>query len=357
MYHSFLQLWLRLVWKGFACSGICPYFRHLWHTGDCQSLVVEKIPLWPCGVALEIAHLRKKTEHGSKSFIKGKKTFTSQVKVFFRREQEIIKGTSWLSGRKENSRMDVALLLEYGWVLLVLIALEGILAADNALVMAVIVKHLPAEKRRKALFYGLAGAFIFRFASLFIISYLVDIWQLQALGALYLIYLSLNHVVKRFVQNKEQEKKQPKKKKQAGFWMTVLKVELADIAFAVDSILAAVALAVTLSPTPLPPIGGLDGGKFLVILAGGMVGLIIMRFAASYFVTLLHQRPGLETAAFLVVGWVGVKLAIYTLAHPRLGYLPLHFPESTGWEVTFWSVLIFIFASAWFLSGKKKEPA
>lgn len=63
--------------------------------------------------------------------------------------------------------MDVALLLEYGWVLLVLIALEGILAADNALVMAVMVKHLPDDQRKKALFYGLAGAFVLRFGSLF----------------------------------------------------------------------------------------------------------------------------------------------------------------------------------------------
>ncbi len=61
------------------------------------------------------------------------------------------------------SFMDAALLLEYGWVLLVLIGLEGILAADNALVMAVMVKHLPEEKRKKALFYGLAGAFVLRF--------------------------------------------------------------------------------------------------------------------------------------------------------------------------------------------------
>ncbi len=53
--------------------------------------------------------------------------------------------------------MDVSLLLEYGWVLLILIALEGILAADNALVLAIMVKHLPEEKRKKALFYGLAG--------------------------------------------------------------------------------------------------------------------------------------------------------------------------------------------------------
>src|SRR3954465_4869596 len=81
-------------------------------------------------------------------------------------------------------KMDVALLLEYGWVLLVLIGLEGVLAADNAVVMAVMVKHLPDDEQRKALFYGLLGAFVFRFATLFLISFLADVWQVQAIGAL-----------------------------------------------------------------------------------------------------------------------------------------------------------------------------
>ena len=56
--------------------------------------------------------------------------------------------------RKRNggNGLDFALLLEYGWVLLVLIGLEGILAADNALVMAVMVKHLPENKGRRLYF-------------------------------------------------------------------------------------------------------------------------------------------------------------------------------------------------------------
>lgn len=252
--------------------------------------------------------------------------------------------------------MDASLLLEYGWVLLVLVALEGILAADNALVMAIMVKHLPEEKRKKALFYGLAGAFIFRFGSLFLISFLVDVWQLQAIGAIYLLFISINHIVKRYVKKGDHEKvKEADGKKGSGFWMTVLKVEVADIAFAVDSILAAVALAVTLPTTTLPKIGGLDGGQFLVIFAGGIMGLIIMRFAATWFVKLLNTRPGLETAAFAIVGWVGVKLAVYTLAHPELGIINEHFPESKVWKITFWVVLLGIAVSGWFLSKNKEQ--
>jgi YkoY family integral membrane protein len=250
--------------------------------------------------------------------------------------------------------MDTTLLFEYAWVLLILIALEGILAADNALVMAVMVKHLPEEKRKKALFYGLAGAFVFRLASLFLISFLVDVWQVQAIGALYLIFLALNHVFRKFVMQ-QGKKEKVEKKNQSGFWMTVLKVELADIAFAVDSILAAVALAVTLPRTNLPAIGGLDGGQFLVIFSGGLIGLIIIRFAANYFVNLLHRRPGLETAAYLVVGWVGVKLAIYTLSHPEIGYLPEAFVKSPTWKITFWGVLLALFIGGWFLSKEGSD--
>ncbi|RLL48294.1 hypothetical protein D8M04_03195 [Oceanobacillus piezotolerans] len=245
------------------------------------------------------------------------------------------------------------IIFEYAWVLLLLVALEGLLAADNALVLAIMVKHLPEEKRRKALFYGLAGAFVFRFASLFIISFLVDVWQIQAIGALYLLFIAINHIVRKLYFNKEKETS--KEKKQSGFWGTVFKVELADIAFAIDSILAAVALAMTLPSTNLPQIGGMDGGKFLVILTGGLIGVIIMRFAANLFVKLLQSRPGLEIAAFAIVGWVGVKLSVLTLGHKDIAIIPYDFAHSTEWKIFFYTVLIGIAAAGWFLTKEKKE--
>lgn len=252
--------------------------------------------------------------------------------------------------------MEFALIMEYMWVLLLLIGIEGLLAADNALVLAIMVKHLPEEQRKKALFYGLAGAFVFRFGSLFAISFLVNVWQVQAIGALYLLFIAANHIFRKIIVKKESDKAKPKtEKKPSGFWPTVLKVELADIAFAVDSILAAVALAVVLPNTPLPNIGGLDGGKFLVIFAGGLIGLIIMRFAAGFFVKLLHRKPGLEIAAFMIVGWVGVKLSVYTLSHPALGVLSESFAKSPQWKISFYAVLLLIAAGGWFLSKDKEE--
>lgn len=253
--------------------------------------------------------------------------------------------------------MDAQLLIEYGWVLIVLVGLEGILAADNALVLAIMVKHLPDDQRKKALFYGLAGAFVLRFASLFVISFLVDVWQVQAVGALYLLFISANHLYQRFKRKSLETEQKEKEKKNSGFWVTVVKVEFADVAFAVDSILAAVALAVALPATSLPNVGSLDGGQFLVVFAGGMIGLIIMRFAANVFVRILHERPGLEVAAFVIVGWVGIKLVVSVLAHDAVHILSHDFAHSLGWKLTFYIVLIGIALAGWFLSSVQKVEA
>lgn len=246
-----------------------------------------------------------------------------------------------------------AILLEYLWVLLVLVALEGLLAADNAVVMAVMVKHLPKEQQKKALFYGLVGAFVFRFAALFMITLLVDVWQIQALGAAYLLFIAFKHI---YDQRKGKEHSlEPEATKGSGFWMTVLKVELADIAFAVDSMLAAVALAMTLPHLGALEIGGINGGQFGVMLAGGIVGIIIMRFAAHKFVKLLEKYPQLETTAFVIVGWVGVKLTVLTLAHKDLGILPYDFAHSAEWKLIFWAVLLGIVAVGALISVKKNK--
>ncbi|WP_378955161.1 TerC family protein [Pelosinus sp. sgz500959] len=245
--------------------------------------------------------------------------------------------------------MDFTIIAEYGWMLVILIFLEGILAADNACVLGVMVKHLPVEERKRALMYGLAGAFVFRGVSLFAISMLIEWWQLQAVGAFYLIFLSLHHVYKSYLHQNEAAGK-PVFAEGSSFWSTVIKVEIADIAFAADSILAAVALAVSLPRTSLPHIGGLDGGHFLVVFSGGFIGLVFMRFAAQWFVDILLRKPGLETAAYLLVGWVGVKLGIYTLSHPGVGWLEAEFSGSVEWKLIFWIGFFLICSGGWFLS-------
>ncbi|MBG9596694.1 membrane protein [Bacillus mycoides] len=245
--------------------------------------------------------------------------------------------------------------LEYAWALLILIGLEGLLSADNALVLAVIAKHLPEEEKKRAINYGIIMAFVFRFAALFAISFIANVWQIQAIGAAYLLYLGLKHVIQAQFGKGNQNIHKDDEKKAAGksYWFTVGKIALADLAFAIDSILAAVALALGLPDSPLDDFGGMDGGQFIVVLLGGIAGLILIKFAATWFVGLLEKRPALETTAYAMVAWVGVKLAVITLAHEDIGILNHDFPHSTTWTLIFYGVLVAIALIGWFAPGNK----
>lgn len=247
--------------------------------------------------------------------------------------------------------------LEYAWALLILIGLEGLLSADNALVLAVIAKHLPEEQKKRAINYGIILAFIFRFAALFAISFIANVWQIQAIGAAYLLYLGLKHVIKALYRkdNKNTHKDDEKAITGRGFGLTVGKIALADLAFAIDSILAAVALALGLPDSPLDDFGGMDGGQFIVVVLGGVAGLVLIKFAATWFVKLLEKRPALETTAYAIVAWVGVKLAIITLAHKDIGILDPHFPHGTLWTMIFYGVLVGIALIGWFAPSNKSK--
>ncbi|MFD0767882.1 TerC family protein [Bacillus sp. CGMCC 1.60114] len=179
-----------------------------------------------------------------------------------------------------------------------LVVLEGLLSADNALVLAVMVKHLPAEKRKKALFYGLIGAYAFRFIAIGIGMFLIKLWWVKVLGALYLAWLSLKYFIDKSKGNEEDEEAHGMKQdsvlfKMFGmFWGTVVMVELMDIAFSVDSVLAAFGVS----------------NEVWILLLGGMLGILMMRGIAGVFLKLLERIPELETTAYILIAIIAVKM-------------------------------------------------
>ncbi|GIX06840.1 MAG: hypothetical protein KatS3mg115_1243 [Candidatus Poribacteria bacterium] len=117
-----------------------------------------------------------------------------------------------------------------------LIFLEGLLSADNALVLAILVQGLPKHQQKKGLLYGLVGAFVLRGLAILVAATLMRYWWIEAGGAAYLMYLAIHHFAGKAGSHRLRAKK-PR-----SFWPTVVIVELTDLAFAIDSILAAVGL-------------------------------------------------------------------------------------------------------------------
>jgi YkoY family integral membrane protein len=175
-----------------------------------------------------------------------------------------------------------------------LVILEGLLSADNALVLAVMVKHLPPEQRKKALTYGLFGAYFFRFIFIGVGVYLIKFWWIKVLGAAYLGWIVFNYFWKG-----EDDAEAAEVKKESWlvrtfgmFWATVIMVELMDIAFSADSILAAFAVS----------------DEVWVLLVGGMLGILMMRTVAKFFLVLIDKIPELETTAFILIGIIALKM-------------------------------------------------
>jgi YkoY family integral membrane protein len=210
--------------------------------------------------------------------------------------------------------------------ILLLVALEGLLSADNAMVLAVLVLGLPKGQQRKALRYGIAGAFAFRTVATLLAVYVIRLGWVKLAGAGYLLYLVYRHFTSGATAA---ERRQPPRAQSwlglTVFWSTVVKVELTDVVFAIDSILVAVAM----SP------------KMWVILTGGILGILAMRLVIGQLLSLVQRYPPLVDGAFVIIAWVGVKLVVEYL-HTE-GYIGLAIPKwlSLGLIVVIFAVALF----------------
>ena len=202
-------------------------------------------------------------------------------------------------------------------VILILIIIEGVLSVDNAAVLATMVMRLPKEQQGKALKYGIFGAYFFRGLSLLLVNQLMNIWWLEPIGGLYLLYLAWKHLFQHRTVEEEGEAAVAAEGnwlyrhtmgRLGPFWATVVAVEVMDLAFSLDNVFAAVAFTKNKQQFPPP-------SDMIIVCIGVFLGILAMRFAAQGFVKLMHRYPFLENCAFVVIGILGVKLLLSVPRH------------------------------------------
>ncbi|RME80060.1 MAG: DUF475 domain-containing protein [Caldilineae bacterium] len=196
-----------------------------------------------------------------------------------------------------------------------LIFLEGILSIDNAAVLGAMVSVLPANEpipwpgplaflhrwgdrvlggqRAAALKVGLLGAYAGRGLMLLAASFVIRNPWLRLLGAAYLLKLSVSHLA---AEHEEEEDVDGAVSRVSNgtFWRVVLMVELADLAFSIDNVVAAVALS----------------DHILVVMLGVALGIVTMRFAAQLFTLMIEREPILAPTAYLLVFNISLELLI-----------------------------------------------
>ena len=239
----------------------------------------------------------------------------------------------------------------------VLAGLEGLLSVDNAVVLGLLARRVPEQMRARALTYGLVGAVVLRLSAVLAAAWLLRFGFVKLLGGGYLLYVAGRHLLG-FDKGKDAGDRRPVHRPHGdgsgrAFWLTVASIELTDAAFAVDSVLAGIALV---GPPPRGTAAGAVHPKMWVVVVGGLIGVVLMRFAAAGFAKLIGRFPRFELAAHLMVAAVGLKLLVdygSELAHREIDF---NHPTSVGFWV-FWTVMA-VCAGVGFIrpAAKKVEP-
>jgi tellurite resistance protein TerC len=211
-------------------------------------------------------------------------------------------------------------------IVLQLIFLEGILSIDNAAVIGALVSPLPNDKRVEwpkalqrfgdwlhpvlgnqrmaALRVGLLGAYVGRGAMLFLTSFLIHNSWIKLVGAIYLIHLAFDNL-EDMTGGGGEEDEELRPVKMQSFWATVLTVEMMDLIFSIDNVVAAVSLS----------------DKIWVVMLGVGIGILTMRFAAGVFSYAVEREPILKQAAYVLVLNIGVELILDQVWHVEISDL------------------------------------
>ncbi len=186
-------------------------------------------------------------------------------------------------------------------LLLVLVALEAVLSADNAVALASISQGLADDKsRRQALNIGLILAYILRMTLILAATWVARYWQFQVLGAAYLLWL-----VFQYFSSKTNEDGEHHGPKFTSVWQAIPTIAITDLAFSLDSVATAIAVST----------------DTWLVISGATIGIIILRFMAGLFIRWLDEYTQLEDAGYITVGLVGLKLLV------RAAFPDLEIPE------------------------------
>lgn len=192
-----------------------------------------------------------------------------------------------------SSHFDIDLL----FLLVILVALEAVLSADNAIALASICSSLEDRKKQhQALNIGLLIAFALRMAMIIAATWVIQFWQFELIGALYLLWL----VFKYFSSGNDEENGEGEfhRPRYSSLWQVIPLIALTDLAFSLDSITTAIAVS----------------EKIWLILTGATLGIVALRFLAELFIRWLEEFVHLETAGYVTVGFVGFRLLLRVIS-------------------------------------------
>ena len=185
--------------------------------------------------------------------------------------------------------------VELAPLLPVIVSLELVLSADNAVALASITKNLNnIDLQRKALNIGIFIALLLRILVILTAQFFLNFWPVKLIGGIYLISLSISKFLSLNNNVSDKNLKENSDKSNISLFKVILLLSVTDLAFSIDSITAAVAIS----------------DQFLLVITGAIIGVIALRFTSGLFIKWLEIYINLEKAGYIAVGLIGLKLII-----------------------------------------------
>ena len=217
--------------------------------------------------------------------------------------------------------------VELAPLLPVIVSLELVLSADNAVALASITKNLNnIDLQRKALNIGIFIALLLRILVILTAQFFLNFWPVKLIGGIYLISLSISKFLSLNNNGSDKNLNENSEKSNISLFKVILLLSVTDLAFSIDSITAAVAIS----------------DQFLLVITGAIIGVIALRFTSGLFIKWLEIYINLEKAGYIAVGLIGLKLII------QLVLFKLVIPE-----YLFFLVMLFLFI--WGFSKKNSS--
>ena len=180
----------------------------------------------------------------------------------------------------------------------ILIILELLLSADNAIALASLTKSLNSPLlRSKALNIGITISLLFRIFLILLSNILLKFIIIRIFAGIYLIYLFISNVFLSSQSDIADSEKNFNTNNNFKFLKIVALLSLTDFAFSIDSITTAVAIS----------------DQYILIIFGAIIGVLALRFTSGIFLRLLEIFLRLETAGYIAILIVGIKLLLNTL--------------------------------------------
>ena len=190
--------------------------------------------------------------------------------------------------------------VELAPLLPIIISLELVLSADNAVALASITKNLNnIELQKKALNIGILIALLLRILVILTAQFFLNFWPVKLIGGIYLISLSVSKFINIENNSSIDNNTYNNHKSIISLSRVILLLAVTDLAFSIDSITAAVAIS----------------DQFLLVISGAIIGVIALRFTSGLFLKWLEIYINLEKAGYIAVGIIGIKLIIQLILY------------------------------------------